>query len=183
MLIEQYRKETLRTLPDLGSKLNNSLHMTVGIMTEISEIEEAMSKEEDIDYVNIAEEWADIKWYQANYANIHEIKHFVTDVDEYNRYSDPTACWTNIIIFAGTLLDLDKKLFAYNKNIDDTKRLKVFIQLNTALEAFADFMGIDKGDALEKNINKLKARYPDKFDNDKAINRDLDAERKILEGN
>ena len=36
-------------------------------------------------------------------------------------------------------------------------------------------------DDLEKNIAKLKARYPDKFDSDKAINRDLEKERKILE--
>lgn len=36
-------------------------------------------------------------------------------------------------------------------------------------------------DDLEKNIAKLKARYPDKFCSDKAINRDLDKERKILE--
>ena len=34
---------------------------------------------------------------------------------------------------------------------------------------------------LEKNIAKLKARYPDKFDSDKAINRDLEKERNILE--
>lgn len=183
MLIEQYRKETLRTLPDLGSQLNNSLHMTIGIMTEISEIEEAMSKEEDVDFINIAEEWADIKWYQANYANIHDIKNFVVDVHEYSRYNDATAAWSNIIIFAGTLLDMDKKLFAYGKQIDNTLRNKVFIELNTALEAFADHMGIDKQSALERNINKLKARYPDKFDNDKAINRDLETERKILEGN
>lgn len=31
------------------------------------------------------------------------------------------------------------------------------------------------------NINKLKARYPDKFTSEDAINRDLDAERKVLE--
>lgn len=33
----------------------------------------------------------------------------------------------------------------------------------------------------ENNINKLKARYPNKFSKDSALNRDLDKERKILE--
>ena len=33
----------------------------------------------------------------------------------------------------------------------------------------------------ERVIKKLKTRYPDKFDEDKATNRDLDAERKVLE--
>ena len=33
----------------------------------------------------------------------------------------------------------------------------------------------------ERNITKLQQRYPEKFDSDKAINRDLEAERTILE--
>ena len=33
----------------------------------------------------------------------------------------------------------------------------------------------------ERNIAKLKARYPERFDADKAVNRDLATERKILE--
>lgn len=37
-------------------------------------------------------------------------------------------------------------------------------------------------DDLETNIAKLKARYPDKFTSENAINRDLEAERQILEG-
>jgi hypothetical protein len=34
---------------------------------------------------------------------------------------------------------------------------------------------------LEININKLKIRFPEKFTNDLAINRDLIEERKTLE--
>ena len=33
----------------------------------------------------------------------------------------------------------------------------------------------------DTGIDKLKARYPDNFDSDSAINRDLDAEREILD--
>lgn len=36
-------------------------------------------------------------------------------------------------------------------------------------------------DLMEKNIAKLRARYGEKFSSEKAINRDLDLERKILE--
>ena len=42
--------------------------------------------------------------------------------------------------------------------------------------------GVDIEDGLEKNIAKLKERYPEKFDEDLAVNRDLETERKILEG-
>ena len=34
---------------------------------------------------------------------------------------------------------------------------------------------------LQMNIDKLRKRYPEKFDSDLAINRDTDAERVILE--
>lgn len=36
-------------------------------------------------------------------------------------------------------------------------------------------------DIMDVNIDKLKARYGDKFTSEKALNRDLDVERKLLE--
>ena len=36
-------------------------------------------------------------------------------------------------------------------------------------------------DVMQRNIDKLRARYPEKFTEDKAINRDLVAEREVLE--
>lgn len=49
------------------------------------------------------------------------------------------------------------------------------------LALIEDTTGIDHELALDKVINKLKTRYPDKFTTESAINRDLDAERKVLE--
>lgn len=46
-----------------------------------------------------------------------------------------------------------------------------------------DETGIDLDTARFRVINKLSIRYPDKFDDVKASERDLDAERKALEGN
>lgn len=45
-----------------------------------------------------------------------------------------------------------------------------------------DAVGGDWDGVLERNIAKLRARYPDKFTNENAINRDTATERKILEG-
>ena len=36
-------------------------------------------------------------------------------------------------------------------------------------------------DVATKNIAKLRARYPERFSEYDALNRDLDAERKVLE--
>lgn len=45
-----------------------------------------------------------------------------------------------------------------------------------------DAMQADWEQILETNLAKLKARYPEKFTSENAINRDLDKERDILEG-
>ena len=45
-----------------------------------------------------------------------------------------------------------------------------------------DAMMADWNQILETNLAKLKARYPEKFTSENAINRDLDKERDILEG-
>lgn len=44
-----------------------------------------------------------------------------------------------------------------------------------------DATGVTEASCREKNIAKLRARYPEKFDADQAVNRDLDAERNVLE--
>jgi hypothetical protein len=49
------------------------------------------------------------------------------------------------------------------------------------LAVLFDAVGVDWGDKLETNIAKLKQRYPDKFSAERALNRDLTAERQILE--
>lgn len=45
-----------------------------------------------------------------------------------------------------------------------------------------DTMGISFDQTCERGINKLKKRFPDKFTQSAAVNRDLEAERDILEG-
>jgi hypothetical protein len=44
-----------------------------------------------------------------------------------------------------------------------------------------DETGVTEALCREKNIAKLKTRYPEKFDADQAVNRDLAAERNVLE--
>ena len=117
MEINEYQEKSKRTLPDLGSCLNNNIHMSLGLVTESAEIADIFKKQlaynNDPDLVNIKEEIVDIMFYIVNLCNIN---------------------------------------------------------------------GWDIRDILQNNIAKLKQRYPEKFNIENALNRDLDAERKILEG-
>ena len=54
--------------------------------------------------------------------------------------------------------------------------------LNWYQAILIDATGADWDDIRDTNIAKLKNRYPDKFDSDLAINRNLESERAILEG-
>ena len=42
-------------------------------------------------------------------------------------------------------------------------------------------LNIDPSEIMSSNIAKLKARYPNKFTQEDALNRDLNVERNILE--
>lgn len=116
MNIKEYLIESSRTCPDLGSDLNNQLHMTIGVSTEANELLDAYKKwfayGRELDKVNVSEEIFDCFWYLINLCRMLQI--------------DP-----------------------------------------------------EKG--METNVKKLRVRYPEKFTEYDANNRNLQKEREILE--
>jgi len=83
---------------------------------------------------------------------------------------------------AGELLDAYKKHFAYGKNLDIVNVGEEIADIMWYISNLCRMKGIALEEMMERNINKLKARYPDKFSQEKALNRNLDIERDILEG-
>jgi hypothetical protein len=49
------------------------------------------------------------------------------------------------------------------------------------LEAIAEYFDMQLSDIWQTNINKLKGRFPEKFNFEDALNRNLENERQILE--
>ncbi len=83
----------------------------------------------------------------------------------------------------GELMDVFKKFHFYNKPIDWVNVQEEIGDVLWYLALACRASGTTLEIVAEKNIAKLKARYPDKFSNQRAVSRDLDAERKILEEN
>jgi NTP pyrophosphatase (non-canonical NTP hydrolase) len=82
---------------------------------------------------------------------------------------------------AGELLDAYKKAFAYGKSID---KVNVGEELGDIFWYAVNLMrmlDLDPAEIFETNVNKLRARYPEKFTEENALNRDLDKERAVLE--
>lgn len=81
----------------------------------------------------------------------------------------------------GELKDVFKKNLAYGKPIDWTNVHEEVGDLFWYLFNFCRINSIDPHQVMERNIQKLKTRYPEGFTHDKALNRDLTAERVKLE--
>ena len=82
---------------------------------------------------------------------------------------------------AGELLDALKKNIFYAKPLDLVNVEEEAGDLLWYLAILFDALKLNPYDVMRKNIAKLKARYPQKFESEQAITRDLAAERKILE--
>lgn len=80
------------------------------------------------------------------------------------------------------LADNFKKHFAYGKEFDIVNVEEEIGDLFWYVGNICTFLNIDIEKIMIKNILKLQKRFPDKFTQFSALNRDLDAERKILEG-
>ncbi len=79
------------------------------------------------------------------------------------------------------LLDAYKKAFAYGKELDKINVSEEIFDCFWYLVNLCRMLNIDIEKGMQTNIDKLKTRYPNKFDTDRAINRDLNKERTILE--
>jgi len=77
---------------------------------------------------------------------------------------------------------LKKKLY-YNKPINDESFKQITTLVMILTQSYMNYFSIDIKGSFDINIAKLKARYGEKFTSERAINRDLETERKILEGN
>ena len=80
------------------------------------------------------------------------------------------------------IADVYKKSIAYKKPLD---YVNIKEELGDAMWYIANLCnmhGWDLRDILDTNIAKLEARYPEKFTEEQALNRNLSVERQILEG-
>ena len=74
MEIETYTRLSKRTLPNLSTKLEDNIHMTLGLVTEASEIADVYKKKlaygKEVDEVNVKEELGDLMFYIVNMCTI-----------------------------------------------------------------------------------------------------------------
>lgn len=169
-----YRNNVLRTVAPLDRGLHIA-HMNAGILTEFAEVVDLYKKHiaygKDLDMSKVAEEWADLMFYLMGKLDKDPDVKFIEAL-LYSKNPQVQEDKVKMLEFLLSHVDIDLRLAR------DTHRY-----LNAAIAewiAVAFMLQIDAKDACDKNIAKLKVRFPDRFDADKAINRNVDEEKKVL---
>jgi hypothetical protein len=198
MNFKEYQKLAKRTCANLGQP-GNDFHMVLGIQTELGELFDQLKKHlaynKSIDWINVEEETSDILWYIANYCEFNNIN---ADFPIWfcNKKEIPyMSKWESDVLELNYLLgDLSnviknehydpgyKEILLSPKEIINIM-LDVLASLSINLNKIAVLSGanIDIERGMKNNIAKLQVRYPEKFTEENAINRDLEAERRELE--
>lgn len=85
-----------------------------------------------------------------------------------------------IISEVGELADVFKKHIAYNENLDWINIQEELGDILFYVFGFCILHGFDFEKILEQNFSKLQVRYPEKYTDEKATNRNLEKEKQIL---
>lgn len=199
-IVKNYRGLALRTLsaasfldkdPELYCT-TNQLHAAIGLVTEIQEIKTDASKQEEISdsswFLNLAADSVDADFAaMVHEATINVRRNLLAtsslaadgQMDKLNRAAIHLLDCAKASIYYGrkehkNFLPKGEKLSWRDTVLNDVK---------SAAEAVAYLCVIWKIDiyeTLEKNIAKLALRYPEKFDTNKASNRDVKSELEVF---
>lgn len=82
----------------------------------------------------------------------------------------------------GELLDALKKHIYYGKGLDTVNIVEELGDVLWYVALICRTLGVSLDEVMQKNIEKLRTRYPENFSETNALFRDLDKERASLEG-
>jgi len=91
--------------------------------------------------------------------------------------------YMGLITEVGELVDTFKKHIFYGKEIDHENLVEELGDLFWYTALMADYLGVSFEEIMQRNNTKLKLRYPEKFTEDNALNRNLEMERDVFENN
>ena len=191
--LEEYRVLAARTLPDLGGRNNNLLHMEAGIAGEflgeaVDILKKTFAYKKPLDKVHLGEELADTVWYCAGVETINKLPVTIIPFDE-----EAIAIVENIknqtITYIKERVEIRKStieteclvvILANKRAVDSANRGAILAVIGICM-GICEVLEIDFWQTLTNNISKLQVRYPEKYTNEAALNRDLAAERVELE--
>lgn len=113
-----------------------------------------------------------------------------TDLDDYRKMAERCQDETTLKILhavmgmvteAGELMDAVKRHLIYGKPLDFVNLMEENGDSFWYQSLLARATGFTFEQSMQTNIDKLFKRYPEKFSEERALNRDLKEERSVLE--
>jgi NTP pyrophosphatase (non-canonical NTP hydrolase) len=152
------------------------LHSCIGMTSDLRELYLAA------DRINVIEELGDILWYCAEGANALGI---VMTCELTNHCPSYEGCLSIIFKYVADYAYALERWLYYGKP-EEEQTLRIQLSINyivSYVNQLALFVGSTLEEVMEKNIAKLRQRFPDKYTDYHADedNRDREAERKALE--
>lgn len=180
----QYAELAMRTAPDLGPK-KNVIHASLGMISEVGELADLLKRVvaygKPFDAINAVEECGDVLWYIVLLCR--ESKLDFEPLFPQHQYA-PDSIDILVEDLANVVGELTTKV-RLNLDLDKqaTYRCELYLRrIITTLDKICRTAGYSIDIAMDRNIGKLARRYPDGFSDWRALNRDLAAEREVLEG-
>ena len=185
MKFADYIPLAMRTCKELPPE-EHVMHMALGIAGEMGEIIDALKKHhiygKILDQANIVEEVGDVAYYVAGLLSM--TPELLETLEDGQLTVDLETLATAQQHTLHSVLSLNLGFATILEDIVDPIDEGFVDHVEGCvhtLHALVLLLNIDLEQALDINIAKLAKRYGDKYSDYNAINRDLTAERKILE--
>jgi hypothetical protein len=171
------------------------MHFALGLASEVGELQEAADdiKDNGITEENeilFGEEMGDLYWYTAGildvlgktlYEAISQAPPFLWVPGSLKKPSIPMETIIGAMVtVAGRIADRVKKEAFYGKEEDDEAMINDAYALVRIMVSSCTATGLDPTKIVSANIAKLAARYPNKFTQQDALERDKEAETEAL---
>lgn len=192
---KEFIESTARTWNNQDRE-KNIRHALLGMRSEVGEIESALKKVigygRELDRVNVLEEIGDLFYFSVRLWS--EFSH---SAGMLNLRPCPAGAvgFDDALAVEEFTLELGTRInslssYLYEKvRFEALSRATVPVFVSRRLEDIVDdaakllsFVGYTPEECFARNVDKLRKRFPEKFDQDLAQNRDLETERAALEG-
>ena len=166
-----YHEKALRTLKPAKDKEELLLHSAMGLAGEAAELL-AVRRDSEKSIIELG----DVLWYipvMGEYLDMSMDDLYL----KAPTVSVHSSAWVDLIVInSGAILDMVKKHIFYGKPIDKSNLINYLGAIIQSASAVSMYNHVDIIEVMRRNIAKLAARYPDKFEANLAIHKNEEAE-------
>lgn len=150
------------------------MHAAMGLCTESAELLASRVT------VNEIEEVGDVMWYVALLADALglRLEAFFAEAPKYTEGSP----LHNVVIQSAEVVDVLKRTTIYGAPLDEGRIIRSIHEIIANLRRISLTYSEGLYLAMDRNVAKLQKRFRHRFTQELALNRDLEAEKKALEG-